>query len=296
MLGRVSDIDIRLLRVFVAVVDSGGFSLAVPRLNVAESTVSQHMSDLEKRVGMRLCERGRGGFSVTRDGEQVYARAVELLDQLEQFRDGLSSIKTDLSGTLRLGMTDGLVTETRFNIGKRLADYAAANPSIKLEIKIRSPRWLERSVYEGDIDIAIGAEHRRVSGLSFTDLFQERNNLYCGASHPLFAVPDGRISTQDIAGLKRIARGYLDRFDEQFFAEQSYAATVHQIEAAAMLILHGPFVGFLPEHYAREHVAAGTLRALRADHYTFSSRFGLLARNDGADDPRCRSLAGFLTT
>jgi DNA-binding transcriptional LysR family regulator len=54
VIGRLSDIDFRLLRIFVAVVESGSFSIAATRLNVSESTVSSHMSDLERRLGMRL--------------------------------------------------------------------------------------------------------------------------------------------------------------------------------------------------------------------------------------------------
>ena len=78
MIGRLSDIDLRLLRIFVSVVDAGGFSLATAKLNVAESTISQHMTDLEKRLGMRLCERGRAGFRLTADGEQVYKATIDL--------------------------------------------------------------------------------------------------------------------------------------------------------------------------------------------------------------------------
>ncbi len=294
MIGRVSDIDIRLLRVFVAVVDAGGFSLAVPRLNVAESTVSQHMSDLEKRIGMRLCERGRGGFRVTRDGAQVYTQAIQLLDHLEHFRDELSSIKNELSGTLRVGLTDGLITEDDFRVAERLTEFAELQPTIKLEITIRSPRLLERAVYDGESDIAIGAQHRRVSGLGFKPLFEERNNLYCGRANPLFERDEADISSRDIAQQKRLARGYLDRFDSQFFPEQGHAATVHHIEAAAMLILKGTFVGFLPDHYARPYVEKDELRVLRPDVFTFRSSIGLITKSDRKDEPRSMALSAFL--
>ena len=56
------DVDLRLLRVFLAVADAGSFSGAQAQLNVGGSTISLHMRELEKRVGFRLCERGRGGF------------------------------------------------------------------------------------------------------------------------------------------------------------------------------------------------------------------------------------------
>ncbi|WP_375573102.1 LysR family transcriptional regulator [Ahrensia marina] len=294
MTHRIADLDIRLLRVFVAVVDSGGFSLAVARLNVAESTISQHMSDLETRIGMRLCERGRSGFRMTREGEQVYAKSVELLQGLEQFRDDLSLIKNDLSGTLRLGLADGLISEQEAGIGARLANFVSEHPSLNVEIVIRSPRMLERAVYDGDLLVAIGAEHRRVSGLTFEPLFTERNTLYCGQANPLFDVEDSGISVETLYDQPRIARGYLDRFDQQFFPNQSYCATVHQVEAAAMLILNGPSIGFLPDHFAKPYTDAGHLRALRSDRFTFSSRMGLISNATGRLDPRAKAFCEFL--
>jgi len=67
-LGRVTDIDLRLLRVFQVVADCGGMSAAELELNIATSTISRHVKDLETRLGLTLCRRGRGGFALTREG------------------------------------------------------------------------------------------------------------------------------------------------------------------------------------------------------------------------------------
>lgn len=61
-LAQVSDFDIRLLRIFRSVVESGGFSAAETVLGIGRSAISQQMSDLEQRLGLRLCQRGRAGF------------------------------------------------------------------------------------------------------------------------------------------------------------------------------------------------------------------------------------------
>ncbi|VEB41567.1 chromosome replication initiation inhibitor protein [Chromobacterium violaceum] len=67
-LGQVSDFDIRLLRLFRAVAECGGFSAAEGVLGISRSAISLQMGDLEKRLGIRLCQRGRAGFaSPTRD-------------------------------------------------------------------------------------------------------------------------------------------------------------------------------------------------------------------------------------
>ncbi|MFM7786129.1 MAG: LysR family transcriptional regulator, partial [Gammaproteobacteria bacterium] len=64
LLGQVTDLDLRLLRVFRTVVESGGFAAAELALNVGRSTISKQIKDLETRLGMRLCRRGRGGFAL----------------------------------------------------------------------------------------------------------------------------------------------------------------------------------------------------------------------------------------
>lgn len=63
--GQIADIDLRLLRVFRAVVESGGFAAAELELNVGRSVISRHIKDLETRLGLALCRRGRGGFALT---------------------------------------------------------------------------------------------------------------------------------------------------------------------------------------------------------------------------------------
>src|SRR5664279_5195159 len=88
VLGQISDMDIRLLRVFRAVVDCGGMAAAELELNIGTSTVSRHIKDLETRLGLTLCRRGRAGFALTAEGEQIYAQSAQLLSATEAFRSG----------------------------------------------------------------------------------------------------------------------------------------------------------------------------------------------------------------
>ena len=82
----LSDIDIRLLHVFRAVTESKGFANAETVLNIGRSTISAQMATLEGRLGLRLCERGPGGFSLTDEGREVYAASTRLLMALNEFR------------------------------------------------------------------------------------------------------------------------------------------------------------------------------------------------------------------
>jgi len=63
VLGQLSDMDLRLLQVFKSVVECGGLAAAELELNIATSTISRHLKDLETRLGLVLCRRGRAGFA-----------------------------------------------------------------------------------------------------------------------------------------------------------------------------------------------------------------------------------------
>jgi DNA-binding transcriptional LysR family regulator len=78
MLANLSESDLRLLRVFAKVVEAGGYSAAQIELNVSQSTISTHMTELEHRLGVRLCQRGRSGFSVTEKGRLIYQASLRL--------------------------------------------------------------------------------------------------------------------------------------------------------------------------------------------------------------------------
>ena len=54
LFGQVSDLDLRLLRVFRAVVECGGFAAAELELGIGRSTISRHIKDLEARLGVSM--------------------------------------------------------------------------------------------------------------------------------------------------------------------------------------------------------------------------------------------------
>ena len=65
--------DLRLLKVFDAVVRHRGLAAAQSELNISLSTISNHVTALEERLGLQLCQRGRGGFRLTDKGELAVA-------------------------------------------------------------------------------------------------------------------------------------------------------------------------------------------------------------------------------
>lgn len=295
MIGRVSDIDLRLLRAFVAVVEAGGFSLASARLNVSESTISSHMADLEKRLGCRLCERGRSGFRLTGQGEKVYEATLEILDELDRYRERLATVSTRIGSALRLGVADAILTNDEMPVSSWIDSVAQRFPRLRVEVNVLDPRGLERMTMTDRLHAALTPVHRPIAGLVYEPIGEELNFIYCGRQHPLFAVSDLDLEPAMLEEGGLISRGYIDDFDADFFSPDVHRATATEIEGAALLILSGHFLGFLPEHYARGHVAAGEMRALKPDDIRLSVPFALAYKRDMEGDMRIETLVSVIS-
>ena len=110
VLGQLSDMDLRLLQVFKSVVECGGMSAAELELNIGTSTLSRHMKDLETRLGMVLCRRGRAGFALTPEGHQVYEATLQLLGGVDLFRSRIDDIHARMGGNLEIAIFDKTVS------------------------------------------------------------------------------------------------------------------------------------------------------------------------------------------
>ena len=119
---RLHKTDLHLLAVFMMVAECGGFAAAQVALNVSQSTISRQIGDLERRLGMRLCQRGRAGFHLTDKGRIVYEACQHLSTALEGFRTTVGALRGELVGDLSIAAIDNWATER----GYPLADVLRA--------------------------------------------------------------------------------------------------------------------------------------------------------------------------
>jgi DNA-binding transcriptional LysR family regulator len=283
---KVSDFDFRQLRVFKSVVDCGGFSAAESALNMNLPAISGHMSDLEARVGMRLCERGRGGFGLTEAGRQLYASAEKMLTSVENFRADISLIQGQISGRLAIGTVDNTVTNPDARIALALQAVKRRDADFRITLEIEPANQIEESVQKGRLDVGIGPFRSTSANLVCQPLYVESLLLYCGRGHPLFASARQRIDVEAVGSLDYVARGYLREAKEvPDVGNFRTAAVAFNMEAVAMLVLSGRLVGFLPDHYAAQWVGRDELRALRPDVFHQQVEFSCITRRDQKPSP-----------
>lgn len=282
VLGQISDMDLRLLRVFRTVVDCGGMAAAELELNIGTSTVSRHIKDLETRLGLTLCRRGRAGFALTAEGEQIYAQTRQLLLATDAFRSGVDEIHQRMGGQLNVAIFDKTASNPACRIPQSIALFTEKAPGVALNLHVATLNGIERGVLDGQFQIGVIPGHRNSDTLEYTPLFDEAMLLYCGPGHGLFEKTDD--VALDWASLRQYPFAGLGYHSPNMELSQQMRmprkATGFDQESIATLILSGQFLGFLPIHYAQSFVLAGQMRAVQPELFHYECDFfGIIRRS-----------------
>lgn len=289
--GQFTDFELKLLRVFRVVVDCGGFSAAEVEIGLTKSAISKHVSDLEIRLGVRLCERGRGGFALTEEGKVVYDAISQLLVSLEEFRSRVNAFHSELIGEFHIGFIDTLVTNETAPLPQILADYSKANPAVRLNMMIGSASEIDRAVEERRLHIGVSVCDERSAKALTTPLFMEPSYLYCGAGHEAFAIANAELKDEALSRYALVQHGYSSA-ENRTVTELGLksSATSHQTEGVLFLVLAGSHIGFLPAHYAASWEARGLIRAIRPREIVKETMIGVKASRSSLANPMVRSF------
>lgn len=276
MLGHLSDLDLRLVRVFLAVVQAGGISPAQGMLNVGQSTISTQIATLETRLGFRLCERGRSGFRLTDKGRAFADMARELLGHIEGFERQARNIGKQLVGMLDIGLIGHTPITQNIRLSQAISRFRLRDEAVRFNIAVLSPRDLEEYLLGGRIQIAIGYFWHRVPSLDYTPLFIERQIAFCGRDHPLFPHA-GNLAGNDLRNSDWAWRSYALPEAMPSAPPQRITAVADNMEAMALLIMSG-HLGYLPPHFAEPYVARGLMAPLNPNLFHYDVTFHVVAR------------------
>lgn len=278
LLGQLSDTDLRLLQVYKTVVDCGGFSAAALKLNIGISTISRHIKDLEVRLGLVLCSRGRGGFHVSAEGQTVYAETMRLFQAVDTFRTSIDDLHGPLDGQLNLALFEKSIHNPVARISQAIDRFCTQAPQVSLSVHVRTIQEVERGVIDGHFDVGIIPSHRQVDCLIYTPLFIERMQLYASPEHRLAQLQTNAswpaLKEHALAGLAY----HSPNMEVSQRAGLRRAAHAYDQEGVASLILSGHFIGFLPTHYAQGFVSQGRLATISPDALYYDAAFFSITR------------------
>lgn len=144
--------DLNEMAIFAVVVGSGSFTKAAEKLKLPKSTVSRKVSQLEKRIGVRLINRTTRNLKATETGKLYYQHCVKMLEQAEEADRVVNNMQAEPSGLLRISTP--LSFGTPFFVGA-IKKFLEQYPKVDVEI-ISDDKLIDMLDQEVDIAFRVG--------------------------------------------------------------------------------------------------------------------------------------------
>jgi len=140
------------LLVFHEVAKHRSFSKAAEGLFISQPAVTKHIKELERRVGMGLIQRRKGGFSLTEAGKIIFRYSHKISSHLMEMENVLGSLQKDHRGLLKIGTTESY---SRCLMPRLLSGFQAAHPAFKIALDVGNSDEIERNllVYKNDLGL-----------------------------------------------------------------------------------------------------------------------------------------------
>ena len=294
---QLSNLDVKHLRMFVCIVEHEGLSAAASALGTDLTAVSRALSGLEARFGIRLCQRGRGGFALTSQGTEIYQQAQRLIQEFNEFEASARIVSQTVKGRLRIGLIDNTLSNPKARIVQALRAVTRAYPDLFVELSVMPPSKIEIALRERQLDVAITAQPNYLSPVTYLPVFSEEQRFYVAHDHPDRPDIEKALAKPDKKGMpiRFIARRYKMLSFSRI--EKTYplvpVALVDNVETITTLIAAHFGVGILPTHYAAL-MKAVELVEIDVQSSPLSLIFYIAYRSDMTDEPAIKVFRDFL--
>ena len=251
-------LDLIDLRAFARIADLGSVSGAARALRMPKSSVSRSLVRLEETVGAVLVERSTRHLRLTDAGLLMQRHARRILDDVDEAEDAVSGLTGAPSGELRVSVP---FTFAAGPLAQMLPGFIALYPDVKVTLTVDNRRV---DLLTEEIDVAI-----RIGPLPDSELIARKLATFelWPCASPDYLVQRGTPARpEDLTGHALIAHAdrerawrFSSRSGAQRVIEIVCAAAVPEPAVALTMLIGGAGIGRLPDFYAADALAAGTL-------------------------------------
>jgi DNA-binding transcriptional LysR family regulator len=191
-----SNLTFRQLRYFVAVAQTGQFSLAAIQENVSQSTISNGIGAIEEELGMRLFDRLPHGVSRTPEGHDFLQHACHIIESMHNAVESTRYKEGPLFGIVRIAASYTLLG---YFLPDILSRFRASYPEVEIQLHDLSRFEIEEAILSGkaDIGVVILSNVSELRRFGYANLVRSRRQLWVAPSHPLAQIQSP--SLRDIA-------------------------------------------------------------------------------------------------
>ena len=255
-----TDLELRQLRVFVSVVESGAHARAARALGISQSTISETLSAMERTLGTAIFRKSAKGSVLTPAGEALLPYAKQMLALASECVTELSKVSTSVSGTLVVAAVESL---SAYVLPQPLAALRARWPKARLEIVTGVCSEIRPSVAAGKCDLGLIIEAEADQDES-TIIAKTQLVIFGSPAHPFANRSPSPDQLQRCDFYMSDAAGDYHQVLRQYFEAAGTPLPRMQalgtVEGVKRGILAGAdALGLLPAHAVEQELADGVL-------------------------------------
>jgi len=281
------------LKAFVATARAGSFTAGAEQLGVSNRLTSKYVADLEARLGARLFQRTTRKVGLTPAGEELFARAPAVLDDLDDLLSQVSEGSRSLGGIIRVSAP---VTFGEIYVAGMLARFAQANPDLTLDLRL-DDRYVDLASDGIDLAFRIG-----VSGMQSLKTRKLGSFRSCVVAHPDYLNKNGvPQSPEDLSqhacivdtNRRQPYRWAFRKAGAERIVQVESKFHVNSARAAIELAAAGMGVAYAPRFAIADMLRVGRLVSLLDDYEMDSGPISAVYLEGRALPRKIRSLIDF---
>jgi len=281
-------VEIRQLRAFVAIAESGTFTAGALRVHVTQAAISMQIRQLETEIGAKVFVRAPRHVILTEAGEQLLRRARHILREHDAALDEIAELAGAERGRLRIGSASAMVLSEQ--LPAILKELRKQHPAAEISVISGTSEVLVDQILGGEVDIAFVSLPVDVRGIKTERLSQDQLVAIASPRHKL--AKQRTISAYTLAGERLIlgerggnTRRLIDQFFAQAGASLHVAMELSRQQAIKKMVEEDMGVGIVPLQSVKDEVDKGKLIRWWIEGAQINWELGIAQLSNGYDSP-----------
>ncbi|MGH2350787.1 MAG: LysR substrate-binding domain-containing protein [Chloroflexota bacterium] len=259
-----SGLDLRYLRLFLAVARTGTFSAAAEQLHTSQPALSRQIATLEHACGERLFERLPRGVRLTPAGEVALRYAERIFALADELAMALADLHGLRAGRLLIGASS---TPADYLLPPVLAAYRQRYPGVAVRLVTGNSTTIVEQIDRHTLDLGLvgSLPSPHIEGLRYTPIAADELVVAAAPSHPLLAAC-GPVTPRDLQAATLVAReagsatrATAERYAATLGLRLDPALELGSNEAVKRAVMGGSGYAILSRHALTSELAAGHL-------------------------------------
>ncbi|MEZ0343940.1 MAG: selenium metabolism-associated LysR family transcriptional regulator [Caldimicrobium sp.] len=270
--------DWRKLEVFLKLYETRSFSKTAKELFLSQPTVTIHLKDLEKYLGVRLFDRDTRNVIPTRAGKVVYEYGKEMLRLYRQMEKELMPYKVLEGGMVEIG---GSTIPGQYILPRIIKLFKEIYPKILVYLKVSDTQGVVEGIIKGEFDLGVVGAKLKQTELTFEPCCDDEIVLIA-PSH----FDKDEITLEDLYKLPLIKReegsgtwkNVIQRFEEMGLhpTKLNIVGEMGSTEAVKAVVKEGLGLSFVSKRAIELEVSLGLIREVKIKNFTINRKFYLV--------------------